>query len=72
MKRYPNYAFYKNQKKVRHGNMDLEQMHNKIYDYNFLEGIHDYIQWMFPNHYGSAFNSSSVPLSYTESYLFQK
>jgi hypothetical protein len=50
--------------------MLLEHLQSKFEDYEFLERVHDYVQWMFPNHYGSAFNSSSAPLSYIESELF--
>ena len=39
-------------------------------DYRRLEGRHDYIQWMFPNHYGSGFNAEASPLNYAESALF--
>jgi hypothetical protein len=67
MKIYQNYYFYKNKKKARY---DIGGLQSKMGDYHFLEVVHDYIQWMFPNHYGSAFNSSSVPLGYTEAYLF--
>lgn len=47
--------------------MKLKDLHRKYEDYEFLEDKHDYIQWMFPNHYGSAFNSASKPLNYIES-----
>ncbi len=52
--------------------MKLKDLHRKYEDYEFLEDKHDYIQWMFPNHYGSAFNSASKPLNYIESELFLK
>lgn len=60
----PNYFFYKNAKRIRRNTMILEELHAKFDDYHFLESVHDYIQWMFPNHYGSAFNSSSAALNY--------
>ena len=41
-------------------------------DYRYLEGSHDYIQWMFPNHYGSGFNSEAQALNYIESEIFLK
>ena len=61
--------FYKGQSFIR-GQMDLKKLLNQYQDYHFLEQTHDYIQWMFPNHYGSCFNSSSSPLNYLESELF--
>ena len=52
--------------------MNLKQLQDKFEDYHFLESVHDYIQWMFPNHYGSAFNSSSNALNYIESEMFMQ
>lgn len=66
----PNYCFYKGSVKIRSKMMDINALHSKFGDYSFMEKVHDYIQWMFPNHYGSAFNSSSKPLNYIESELF--
>jgi hypothetical protein len=60
----PNYCFYKNEVKIRNKSMTLDQLQAKYENYDFLEDVHDYVQWMFPNHYGSAFNSSSKPLNY--------
>lgn len=59
---FPNYCFYKESE----GQRSIPSLHSKFQNYTFLENRHDYIQWMFPNHYGSAFNSKSSPLSYLE------
>ena len=51
-----NYKFYMEKIETK--------LHSKRGDYRFLEDRHDYIQWMFPNHYESAFNYNSHPLGY--------
>ena len=65
----PNYMFYKNKKLIRQ-KMNLAQLHKKYRSYRFLEEVHDYIQWMFPNHYASGFNDQSYALNYLQSQLF--
>lgn len=37
-----------------------------------MEDTHDYIQWMFPNHYRSRFNYSSHSLNYQEAKIFRE
>jgi hypothetical protein len=63
----PNYCFYKDEADKP---KSVSSLHSKFQNYQFLEGRHDYIQWMFPNHYGSAFNSRAFPLTYLEKRLF--
>ena len=51
---------------------NVNDLHEKIGDYDFLEKQHDYIQKMFPNHYQSKFNPDSDPLSYLEAKKFKE
>jgi hypothetical protein len=66
-KSLPNYYFYKQSGGEARS---IGSLHSKFRQYKFLENRHDYIQWMFPNHYGSLFNSNSFQLTYVESQLF--
>lgn len=52
-----NYNFYLNK---------IESIHQKKGDYYWLESQHDYIQWMFPNHYQSRVNYQSEAMGYRE------
>ncbi len=44
---------------------------NRSKDYDKLEDNHSYIQWLFPNFYGSAFNSSAYKLEEEEAEEFR-
>lgn len=66
---FPNYYFYKD---GADRPRSIASLHSKFQHYGFLEGRHDYIQWMFPNHFGSVFNSRSFPLNYVEHLLFKE
>jgi Opioid growth factor receptor (OGFr) conserved region len=41
-------------------------------DYNKLEIHHGYIQWLFPNFYGSAFNRDAFKLEKEEAKIFRE
>lgn len=69
---YANYNFYKDHERISRCDLNITQLHRQNYNYVYLEGSHDYIQWMFPNHYGSAFNARARPLDYIESQLFMR
>jgi len=62
-----NWAFYSNKIPSgglgSHGGATIEDAHKTWWgDYDKLESKHDYIQWLFPIHESSAFNSSSQAL----------
>ena len=40
-------------------------------DFKQLEVAHDFIQWLFPNHFKSRYNLNSVPLSVVEAKKFK-
>ena len=50
----------------------INSLHSKKNNYQWLEGRHDYIQFMFPNHFKSFFNDQASPMSYLEVKLFRK
>jgi len=67
----PNLAFYLN-KPSQSCPWDFEALLNKKGNYDFLEFNHSFIQWLFPNHFSSAFNSNSYALTPQEASLFRK
>lgn len=50
---------------------DIKYLLNRKGDYDFLEGSHSFVQWLFPNHFSSAFNSSSYALTLEEARRFR-
>lgn len=60
-----NILFYSNEVKITFRNFLLGQIQTKLRkNFDWMEDSHDYIQWLFPNHYRSRFNYSSHALSY--------
>jgi len=41
-------------------------------DYKKLEVHHGYIQWLFPNYYGSSFNKDAFKLTSEEAKIFRE
>lgn len=67
----PNLAFYlKENSQVCSWNLDF--LHTKKGNYWFLESNHSFIQWLFPNHFSSAFNSDSYELTIEEAKEFRR
>ena len=67
----PNVALYLGAKSSWWCQWDIEDLLNRKGDYNFLEGSHSFVQWLFPNHFSSAFNSSSYALTLSEAREFR-
>jgi len=68
-----NVLFYLNKlQSVPKGDF-IDNIHKQWrYDYDKLEEHHGYIQWLFPNFYGSAFNGSAYKLTPEEAKFFRK
>ncbi|KAL6464450.1 hypothetical protein MHYP_G00267670 [Metynnis hypsauchen] len=70
--RIPNLLFYQNRIKFHPDGVLIEEFHEKWYgDYSRLEGVHSYIQWLFPIQ-EKGMNYDSQPLTPEEIKLFRK
>ncbi|KRX08317.1 hypothetical protein PPERSA_01778 [Pseudocohnilembus persalinus] len=66
----PNVNFFKNIK-TKSSYMMISDILARKGNYKLLEQDHSYIQWLFPNKYKSAFNSSSYSLTDEEIKIFK-
>ncbi|KRX01811.1 hypothetical protein PPERSA_00521 [Pseudocohnilembus persalinus] len=68
-----NYLFYSNKiQSFPNGNY-INSIHEKwAKNYELLERHHGYVQWLFPNHYSSRFNSNAHKLLKEEAQLFKR
>ena len=50
---------------------EVEKLFERSGDYEWLEDNHNFIQWMFPNHFESSINLDTLPMGYLEVQLFR-
>jgi len=68
-----NIRFYLNLTKSEPDGEFIDNMHKSWkFDYKKLEEHHGYVQWLFPNLYGSAFNGKAAKLSLDEAKVFRE
>jgi hypothetical protein len=72
-KEFPNVAFYCDKETATYEKILLRDIHGKLFsDWRWMESCHDYIQWLFPNHYKSRFNWHSHELTFDEAEVFRR
>eukprot|EP00357_Protocruzia_adherens_P028374 CAMPEP_0114995612 /NCGR_PEP_ID=MMETSP0216-20121206/13830_1 /TAXON_ID=223996 /ORGANISM="Protocruzia adherens, Strain Boccale" /LENGTH=371 /DNA_ID=CAMNT_0002359681 /DNA_START=300 /DNA_END=1415 /DNA_ORIENTATION=+ len=70
-----NVEFYRGQLGINDSSRGMkidEFLQTNVGNYEKLEADHAYVQWLFPNHYESRFNWSSVSLGYDEAKIFRE
>jgi len=73
LKDMPNAMFYLNLMQSRPQGDFIDKIHKYWkYDYKKLEIHHGYVQWIFPNFYGSAFNRDAYRLQPEEAKIFRE